>query len=186
MKSLSVQPCVQLAWRRSGSTPPDFELQGPHGVYATLTFLDAERSLARIRTAEGTWTVKHLGLLNPVITLREEGSDANLAIFHPHALRHGKLQFEDGAVFDWAWLHQAGPGGAFLDGAGRPLVHLQAHLGRELTSPSTDLETCDVDLDMNPAAHYRQALLAALGWYLVQLDHLKTRDEAAAETALRL
>jgi hypothetical protein len=161
-------------------------LQGTPGVYATLTFLEEGKSLARIRTAEGTWTVKHLGLLNPIITLREEGSSINLATFHPHALRHGKLEFLDGAVFDWALLHGAGPGGAFLDAAGKPLVHLQAHLGRDLTSPPEDLETCDVDLDTGPAAAFRQALLAALGWYLLQLDHLKTRDEAAAETALRL
>jgi hypothetical protein len=185
MKSLTLLPCAILTWRRSASAPPDFELQGTQGVYATLTFLEAGKSLARIRTAEGTWTVKHLGLLNPVITLREEGSRVNLATFHPHALRHGKLAFLDGAAFDWAWLHQLGPGGAFLDDAGRPLIHLQAHLGRDLTS-RPDLEVCDVDLDMSGAAHYRQALLAALGWYLIQLDHLKARDEAAAETALRL
>ena len=186
MKSLAVLPCAMLTWRRSTSTPPDFELQGEPGVYATLAFLDEEKSLARIRTAEGTWTVKHLGLLNPVITLREEGSAINLATSPPHALRHGKLDFLDGAAFDWAWLHEAGPAGAFLDGAGRPLVHLQAHLGRDLTSTPDELEACDVDLDMTMAAHYRQALLAALGWYLIQLDHLKARDEAAAETALRL
>jgi len=186
MKSLTVLPCAMLTWRGSSSRPPDFELQGPLGVYATLTFLDAEKSLARIRTAEGTWTVKHLGLLNPVITLREEGSAINLATFHPHALRHGKLEFLDGATFDWAWLHEVGPGGAFLDGAGKPLVQLQAHLGRDLSSSTDDLEACDVDLDLTRSAHYRQALLAALGWYLIQLDHQKTHDEAAAETALRL
>jgi len=186
MKSLTVLPCAILTWRRGTSTPPDFELEGSLGVYATLTFLDGEKSLARIRTAEGTWTVKHLGLLNPVITLREEGSASNLATFHPHALRHGKLEFLDGAVFDWAWLHEVGPGGAFLDGAGKPLVHLQAHLGRDLHAAPDHLETCDVDLDRSSAAHYRQALLAAMGWYLIQLDHLKAREEAAAETALRL
>jgi len=185
MKSLTLLPCAILTWRRSASTPPDFELQGAPGVYATLTFLDEGKSLARIRTAEGTWTLKHLGLLNPVVTLREEGSPVNLATFHPRALRHGKLEFLDGAVFDWAWLHQLSPGGAFLDGAGRPLVHLQAHLGRNLSSPP-EVEACEVDLDLTGAAHYRQALLAALGWYLIQLDHLKTQDEAAAETALRL
>lgn len=185
MKSLTVLPCAMLTWRRSTSTPPDFELQGEPGVYATLAFLGEDKSLARVRTAEGTWTVKHLGLLNPVITLREEDSPINLATFHPHALRHGKLEFLDGAVFDWAWLRGTGPGGAFLDGAGKPLVHLQAHPGRDLSSPP-ELEACDVDLDMSSAAHYRQALLASLGWYLIQLDHLKAREEAAAETALRL
>lgn len=186
MKSLTLSPCAMLTWRRSGVATPDFALEGTEGTYATLAFLDEERSLARLRTAEGTWTVKHLGLLNPVVTLREEGSPVNLATFHPHAFRHGKLVFLDGAAFDWAWILDAGPGGAFLDNTGRPLVHLQAHPGRDLDSAPGELETCDVDLDLSGAAHYRQALLAGLGWYLLQLDHLKVRDEAAAETALRL
>lgn len=185
MKSLTLQPCASLTWRRSVSTPPDFELQGTGGVYATLAFLDDARLLARVRTAEGTWTLKHLGLLNPVTTLREEGSRINLATFQPHALRHGTLEFLDGATFDWVWLHEVGPGGAFLDASGRPLVRIQAHPGRDLGS-SPDLEYGNIDLDMTIAAHYRQALLAGLGWYLLNLDHLKARDEATAETALRL
>jgi hypothetical protein len=185
MKSLTILPSASLAWRRSGATPPDFELLGTEGVYATLAFLDKEKTLARVRTAEGTWTFKHLGLLAPIVTLRAEGSPTNLATFHPHAFRHGKLEFQDGAVFDWAWLHAGGPGGAFLDPAGLPLVHLHAHSGRDLSS-APDLETCAVDLSMAPATHYRQVLLAALGWYLILFDHLKAREAVAAETALRL
>ena len=50
MKSLTVLPCAMLTWRRSTSTPPDFELQGESGVYATLAFLDEDKSLARIRS----------------------------------------------------------------------------------------------------------------------------------------
>ncbi len=185
MKSLSVQPSAVLVWRRSGSTPPDFELVGTTGVYATLAFQNEEKTLARIRTAEGTWTLKHLGLLVPVVTLREEGGTVNLATFRPHALRHGRLEFRDGATFDWAWPHDVGPGGAFLDVEGKPLIHLRAQLGRDLDSPP-DLETCDVVLGMTRAAHYRQALLAAVGWYLILFDHMKALDNATAETALRL
>jgi hypothetical protein len=185
MKSLTLLPSGSLVWRRSGSNPPDFELLGTEGVYASLTFLDSGRQLARVRTAEGTWTFKHLGILAPIITLREEGSQTNLATFHPHALRHGKLEFQDGAAFDWAWLHETDPGGAFLDPSGSPLVHLRAPMGRDLPSPP-DLETCSVDLSGAPAAHYRQALLAAMGWFLILLDHMRAQDAAAAETALRL
>jgi len=185
MKSLSDLPCTVLQWRRSGFTPPDFELLGQEGVFATLTFKDAEHTLARVRTAEGDWTLKHLGILNPVVTLREEAGTVNLATFHPHARRHGKLEFKDGAVFDWVWHHGAGTGGEFLDPAGRPLVRLRAQAGRDLGSPP-DLEQCDVDLDLGPSIRYRHALLAAVGWYLVLFDHMKVRDEVAAETALRL
>lgn len=185
MKSLIELPAATLEWRRSGFTPPDFELNGSVGVFATLTFLDATHTLARVKTAEGTWTLKHLGLLAPVVTLREEGASTNLATFHPHALRHGRLEFRDGTAYDWVWLHEAQPGGAFLDQDSRPLVRLHAHPGRDLAS-TPGLETCEVDLHTEPTSRMRHALLAALGWYLILYDHMKEMDAVAAETALRL
>lgn len=185
MKSLSEFPAATLAWRRGNSTPPDFELYANDEVFAALTFLDEEHTLARVETAEGTWTLKHLGLLTPAVTLREEGEKTTLATFHPHTLRHGKLEFLDGAVFDWTWGPEGGAGGAFLDPGGRPLVRLHAYPGRDLTSPA-GLERCDVDLNLAPFTRFRHALLAAFGWYLILFDHLKERDAVAAETALRL
>jgi hypothetical protein len=179
MKSLVEHPATALTWRRCGITPPDFELLGTAGVFATLAFLNEERTFARVRTAEGVWTLKHLGILTPVVTLRVVGGTTNLATFHPHALRHGKLQFLDGASFDWKWLHEGGPGGAFLDPEGQPLVRLQA--------PSTaGLEPCDVLLDPSLATHGRSALLAAFGWYLLLFDQMKESEAVVAETTLRL
>jgi len=185
MKSLTEFPNTTLTWRRADATPSGFELHADDGIFATLAFMDETCVLARVETAEGTWTFKHLGILTPVVTLREEGGMTNLATFHPHALRHGKLQFQDGAVFDWAWDHATGVGGAFLDPGGTPLVRLHAYPGRDLTS-SPGLERCDVELNPAPSAHMRHALLAAFGWYLILFDHLMEQDAVAAETALRL
>jgi len=185
MKSLIDHPTTTLRWLRSGFVPPDFELVGNEGVFATLAFLDDERTLARVRTADGSWTLKHLGILTPVVTLREEGGTTNLATFHPHALRHGSLQFHDGTAFDWAWLHEGEGGGAFLDQRGKPMIQLQAHSGRDLRS-TRDLERCEVTLSPGLPTYSMSALLAALGWYLILFDHLKERDDVPAETALRL
>lgn len=185
MKSLLEIPTPTLVWRRSRTNPPDFELCGQAGAYATLTFVDKDYTLARIKTSEGVWTIKHLGILAPVVTLREEGATTNVATFHPHALRHGKLQFEDGGSFDWIWHHDAGRGGSFLDPGGTPLVRLHGHPGQDLaTNPG--FETCDVDLNLASFARRRHALLAAFGWYLILFDHLKEQDKKAGETALRI
>ena len=185
MKSLAEIPTPILEWRRSISHPPDFELNGNAGVYATLTFLDPDWSMARVRTSDGTWTLKHLGILTPIVTLREEGGTSNLATFHPHALRLGRLQFTDGAVFDWAWQHDSGAGGIFLDPDGKPLVRLQALTGKHPSS-NAELEACEVNLNLGSFARRRHALLAAIGWYLVLFDHLKERDSVVAETTLRM
>ncbi len=165
--------------------PPDFELLGTEGVFATLAFLDDKHTLARVRTAEGVWTLKHLGILTPVVTLRGLGDTTNLATFHPHALRHGKLQFHDGASFDWKWLHKGGPGGAFLDPDGKSLVRLQAPTGWN-PEAGLDLEQCEVELTPALSTHLPSALLAAFGWYLILFDQMKERDAVVAETTLRL
>ena len=185
MKSLTELQDTTLEWRQAATQPETFELHTEAGTFATLAFLDERCALARVETAEGTWTLKHLGLLNPVVTLREEGGKANLATFHPHALRHGSLQFQDGAAFEWAWYPGTGPGGTFLDAEGLPLVRLRAHPGRDLTS-KPGFERCEVDLNQAAPSRSRHALLAAFGWYLILFDHLKEQDAAAAETALRL
>lgn len=185
MKSLTECPSATLAWRRGGFTPSVFELAADDGIFAILTFLDEDCILARVETAEGSWTFKHTGVLAPAVTLREEGGKTNLAVFHPHALRHGKLQFQDGAAFDWVWRHDLTMGGDFLDAEGKPLVRLHARQGRDLTS-TPGLERCDVEVSLPASARQRHALLAAFGWYLIYFDHLKERDALAAETALRL
>jgi hypothetical protein len=185
MRSLSELSTGHLEWLRDRTFPSAYRLDGGDEVVATLAFLDDQQILARVEAAEGTWTLKHLGVLTPAVTVRAEGAKTNLAVFHPHALRHGRLQFEDGPSFDWVWLHDAGPGGAFLDADGLPLVRLRAHAGRDLNSVP-GLERCEVDLGLRPSARSRHALLAGLGWYLILFDTLKERDAMAAETALRL
>jgi hypothetical protein len=185
MRSLVEYPATSLKWLRGDFSPPGFELLGVDGVYATLTFLDAERTLARVSTAEGEWTLKHLGVLNPVVTLRMEGNKTNMATFHPHAFRHGKLDFLDGATFDWKWFHEAEAGGGFLDPAGRPMISLFAHSGRDL-GPTVELRQCEVDLDPALSTQLRGAMLAAFGWFLILFDEMREKDAVAAETSLRL
>jgi hypothetical protein len=185
MKSLIDQPITSLKWEATRTGPEEFELTGNTGIYATLSFPGGSHILARVHTAENAWTLKHLGILTPVVTLREEGGQVNVAIFHPHALRHGELRFQDGGSYDWVWLHDDEGTGAFLDERGKPLVRLQAHAGRDAHA-SEGFERCEVTLSPNPASHSRSALLAAFGWYLLLFDHLKKRDAVVAETTLRL
>jgi len=185
MRSLSEHPTTSLHWRNSGFNPPDYELLGSPGVYATLTFLNEEHTLARIKTLDGNWTLKHLGLLNPVVTLRQEGGKTNLATFHPHAFRTGVLSFQDGTAFDWAWLHSARPGGSFRDKECKASVHLHVPPAG-IPAPTVDYSQCEVALGSAPPADSRSILLAAMGWYLLLFDHLKERDRAHPEAALEL
>lgn len=185
MKSLTEMKPALLEWRREAGQPLAYRLHLEDGIAASLVFPDRWNVLAKVETAEGSWTLKHLGLLNPVTTLREEGDKRNLAVYRPHALRHGKLEFADGAVFDWATLHDGAPGGAFLDLMGLPLVRLHA---RPTESPQAGLpfDSGFVELGQAPKARWRHAILAAFGWYLLLMDHYQEHPQHAAEMSLRM
>ncbi len=185
MKSLTEMKSALLEWRRQEDLPMAYKLTGEDGVVASLVFPDSTDTLALLETAEGSWTIKHLGLLNPIITLREAGKKTNLAVFHPHALRHDKLEFGDGAVFDWITLHDHKPGGAFLDFQGKPMVRIH---GLPVMEPAAvaDLESGLVELGQPPVARWRHAILTALGWYILLLDHFKENPVHAAEMSMRM
>ncbi len=189
MKSLTDLQTPTLEWRRVGPGALAFELGTQEQVVATFTILDEGKALARIETAEGTWTARHAGLLASVLTVREEGGSTNLATFRPHPLRHGRLEFADGAAFDWVTLpgHGAGAssGGAFLDQEGMPLVRLHTHPASDLKAPPGP-DHGEVELGLAPRARWRHALLAALGWYILVFEQMRELRAVAAETCLRL
>ena len=183
MKSLLNMKPTLMEWRRRAGPGLAYDLHTAEGIAASLVFPDRGSTLARVETAEGTWTIMHPDLLNPVTTVRVAGATDNLALFHPHALRHGSLEFSDGVAYDWAALDGTPAGGAFLSQAGTPLVRLHPRLGLE---PIQDLESGMVELGHSPQQGWRHGILAALGWYLLVLDHFKENPEHAAEFSLRL
>ncbi len=58
-------------------------------------------SLATAETADGTWTFKRVGFLNPRVTIRAAGSPDNLAVYQPKFWGDGTVTFADGAAFRW-------------------------------------------------------------------------------------
>ncbi|MBI4913693.1 MAG: hypothetical protein HY823_13230 [Acidobacteria bacterium] len=184
MKSLTDLKAVLLAWHPDGKAEA-FELRAKEDSVARLEFLDKVNGLARIETAEGAWTLRHMGLMAPLVTLREEGSHENLAVFHPHALRHGRLQFKDGTDFHWSWLQDLRPGGVFMDPEGMPLVRIHA-IRDAWRAGSRGSGLGEVELGLTPRKPWHHALLAAVGWYLLLYDQLKEQDEHAAELSLRI
>jgi hypothetical protein len=185
MKSLTEMKSGLLEWRQEKDSPMAYRLSGEEGIAARLSFPDPSDTLAQLDTAEGSWTIKHLGLLNPITTLREADKKPNIAVLHPHALRHDRLEFSDGAVFDWVTLRDHKPGGAFLDLEGKPMVRIH---GLPIHEPATEAELDSglVELGQAPMARWRHAVLAAMGWYILLLDHFKENPAHAAEMSMRM
>lgn len=156
-----------LEWRAARPDGTAFELTSAEGLHATLAWSEAD-TLATVETPEGTWTFKRVGVLGKHITLREEGAHANLAEFHPHTFRRGRLAFRDGAEFVWNHLHHH-LGWAFLDLEGNEVLRLQPWPETPGHALEKGMVQGRVILEGRGGAHWRDAFLAAFGWYLLLL-----------------
>ena len=187
MTALTRIQSTPLAWHQEDGVPPSYTLCGQDGPVATLKFLPGQNTLARVETAEGAWTLLHRAFPAGTVTLREPGSRVDLATYHPHPFGQGDLTFLPGDSFRWLPLEGIEAGGTFLEVEGMPLVRLTVMPDRShrLHVPGG---TAVGAVEALPPHHHQAgpALLAAFGWYLLQLEAIKEHPTCAAETSLRL
>jgi hypothetical protein len=79
MNSLTDANLKSLKWEQSGKLASRLVADGQ--TIATLSWAKSWGSLATGESAEGEWTFKRIGFLRPRVTVRETGSDADLAVF---------------------------------------------------------------------------------------------------------
>jgi hypothetical protein len=91
----------RLVWAPSPTSPRRFELRAGDDVAATLTFDKAVGSLATGRSGAGTWTFKRAGFLQPCVTVRDIGSEYDLAVFRPTWTGSGDVEFGSGTRVHW-------------------------------------------------------------------------------------
>jgi hypothetical protein len=163
MRSLKSVGEAELRWTQPRLRQASFELRAGDEVYATLQWTKAGGSLVAGETAEGRWTFKRVGFLNPRVTIRRAGEETDLATFRPSWKGDGTLRFADGRVFsldaaDFWWSEWS------LNTAdGRPLIVFRRDMGRLFRSEATvELKPEARDLPELP-------LLALLGWYVMIL-----------------
>lgn len=187
MTALARIQSTPLAWHREAAMPPAFTLRGQAGPVATLQFLPGLDTLARVETADGEWTLLHRAFPADTVTLRKTDSRVDLATFQPHPSGRGELTFLNGDRFHWLPLEGAAAGGAFLEAEGMPLVRLTVMPDRShrLHVPEG---TAVGAVEALPPHHHQAGpeLLAAIGWYLLQVEGMKEHPTCAAETTLRL
>jgi hypothetical protein len=172
-----------LYWIQPKALVRCFELRSEDKVVATLAWETSCGSLARARASVGSWTCKRVGFLNPRVTVRESGSEVNLATFWPRWLGDGTLEFAYGRSFRWQSTNFWGTDWMFADFDGTPLVRfLQGSRERRLSN----LLKTEALVDIQPQARDlpELALLVLLGWYLAILRRDDTAAGAAAASAV--
>lgn len=160
---------TSMRWLRRSESPLEFDLLASDQPLATLRWKGATGTLADAETAQGSWTLKRVGFLNPLVTVRAEGGTTDVARLSVHWNYH-RIDVVGGASYRF---HRAGvlvPAWQVTDGSGRELLHVEpVREGRKLVGGAV----------IAPAESPRLAefpLLVVLSWYFVVLAWFE--DEA--------
>jgi hypothetical protein len=160
MKSSEDVKSKTLKWEQSGKLAS--RLLDDGAVAATLTWARSWGSLATGKSGDSEWTFKRLGFLRPRVTIRETGSDSNLAVLSINWTGEGAVVFSDGETFQFKRSGFWHPEWAMLDPRGVGVFLLRPDSGwRE--------RKADVEIRGAPAPSKRTLLLAILGWYVIIL-----------------
>jgi hypothetical protein len=151
-----------MRWLRTGDGPIEFTLSSGESPVAVLRWEKRSGSLAGADTADGQWTVKRSGFLNPHIVLRPGGSASEVARVTVHwnyhrvdIPGHGSYRFHRAGVLVPAWQ-------VTTDG-GAEVVHIEpVREGRRLEGGA-------VLVSPGGAALPELPLLLILSWYFIVL-----------------
>jgi hypothetical protein len=172
MKALRDLVGLELGWAQPERFRRRFELRQEADLVATLEWEKAFGSLATATAADGRWTFKRGGFLSPHVTVRDAGSDSNLAVFRPGWTGSGAVEHASGRRFLWTsanfWSTQWE--WRLPDGTGLLTFRRLSVLARM----EGQLQVAPVSASIPEAA-----LLACLGWYLLILQ---SEDAAATAT----
>lgn len=177
MKPIGDFAALQLQWDESPEVKQRYDLRTGDELLATLAF--ERRTLANAECAAGRWTFKREGFWRPQVTIREIGSESNLAVFRPHLGGGGELSAGDGEPYhfksanfwstEWIWQHQD-----------RTLVAYKRGDGFGMKA----------GVDIAPEARQlpQLSLLVVLGWYLMVLfaQDVAVQSGAAAASGARI
>jgi hypothetical protein len=163
----------QWKWQQSEAFQRFHQMTVNNSEAATLRFeKNWGGSLATAVSAHGCWTLKRCGFLSPRISVREQGSETDLAIFSPKWTGGGTLEFTSGRRYALKSLSFWGGDWAFEDEHGTPVLTLHGPHGLLKNSGEITVNRPAAD----PAA---LPILAVLIWYL----RLLMNEEAASTAA---
>jgi hypothetical protein len=178
-KTLSTVAGGPLYWIQPKTFERRFELRAGDGsLVASLRWERACGTLATAVSAEGGWTFKRVGFLNPRVTVREVGGEENVAIYYPKFWGDGVLECPGGRVYQWRSTNFWRNHWCFADADGNVLLCFKPGRGKSRWSDLFKTQAI-VDVEPQGQAVAELPLLVLLGWYLMILH----QDDAAAGAA---
>ncbi len=170
MITLDTATAVQWKWHQPEALQRFHRMTVDGQEAAILRFVkNWGGSLATAECAQGSWTLKRSGFLSPRITVRETGSESDLAVFNPKWTGGGQLQLASGRRYVLKSLSFWGGDWAFEDDRSVPVLTLHGPHGFLKNSGEITVNAAAAD----PA---ELTLLAVLIWYV----RLLMNEDAAA------
>jgi hypothetical protein len=168
-------------WIQPKTSENLFELHAGEALLARLAFRSMWGTLAVAETADGSWSFKRVGFLNPRVTVRVLDQPEDLAVYQPKFWGDGTLTFADGRSLAWKPLNFWATIWAFKSADDQTLITFKP--GREKEKLS-DIFKTQATVELGLLLNNRDLLpiLLPLGMYLVAL-HSQDAAGAAAVTA---
>jgi hypothetical protein len=167
-RSLREFPDLLPRWVQRDLADRRYELRAGGSVVATLRWERAWGSLATGETAEGRWTIKRTGFLRPRVTVREAGSETQVALVSLHSGgTTGEVKLADEHEFRWNGMTPHRAECAFTSVAGEPLVTFRPRFVMMQSE-------AEIEIEKRALALPELSLLALLGWYLIVLINEET------------
>ena len=164
----------ELLWIQLAARQREHELRAGDDVIATLRF--QRGSLADAEAEGHHWTFKRQGFWQPRVTVRVPGSDADVAVFHPHWAGGGTLELTEGRTVrfssanfwqsEWVWQERD-----------QPLIRFKGRHGIVKAKGAVEIQPAAAELPEVP-------LLILLGWYLILLHAEDTAAASAGATVV--
>jgi len=170
MKLLTNAASRHLHWTQTRLFDSTYDLCEDDEHFARLTFRTTFGSFARLETAAVAWTFKRVGFWRTRATVRQEGSETDLAAFeHATWTGGGSLKLADGRA-----IHVT-----------TNFWHTRIEFQREDGTPLFRYETegfmrLGASLEVLPAGAAMPELpwLLGFGWYLVVMTHHDSASQA--------
>jgi hypothetical protein len=176
MKRFSEVDLSALRWMPATAGVRGFDLLAGDDVIGELRWAKPHGSLATVKVATETWTLKRSGFLKPTITVRAQPGGEEVGQFAYHV--HGWVLTAGAGPALYARKGFLLPTWEFADAEGHPLLHIEAV--REGAKLEGGLVV------VSPAGAHRTdcALLIFAGWYHIVLAWFEEQTEARTESAV--
>lgn len=174
MESLAGYTGQNLTWVSSPTAKRAYELRDGELVFATLVQPGLWKQDRVATTASGQWTLTLSGWTNKTLSIMDMNGVEAGRVKRSSWGRGSILEWGDGSQYTWRATNWWGGKWAWLDANERPIVGF--------TQQGMFRRRCLVTLAPDAALSVDPALLAALGWDLIQIQNAEAAAVSAATT----